>query len=55
MKFNVTEERRAELEPLVAQLRKWIEELEALDLDRYDPVLHAAPRESAHGDETPDN
>ena len=50
MKFDLTPEQRAELDGLVAELRKWIGELEALDLERYDPILDPSPR-SKSGDD----
>ena len=52
MKFELTTEQRADLEPLVVELRKWIDDLEALDLERYEPVLHPWPR-SPSGDDRP--
>jgi hypothetical protein len=55
MKFNLTEEQSAELDGLVAQLRKWIGELEALDLERYDPILDPSPRSRSSGDVTADD
>jgi hypothetical protein len=50
MKFDLTPERRAELDPLFAELRKWIDDLEQLDLDRYDPVLDPSPRRRSGDD-----
>jgi hypothetical protein len=50
MKFDLTPDQRAELDGLVAELRKWVGELEALDLERYDPILDPSPRSASGGD-----
>jgi hypothetical protein len=50
LEFELTPEQRAELEPLLVQLQKWIDELEALDLEQYEPVLHPSPK-NASGDD----
>jgi hypothetical protein len=55
MKFNLTEEQRAELDGLVVQLRQWIAELEALDLERYDPILDPSPRSWSSDDVAADD
>jgi hypothetical protein len=55
MKFELTPERRTELEPLVVELQKWIAELEALDLEPYEPVLHPWPRDPSNEDTAGDD
>lgn len=38
MKFELTSDRRRELEPLLAELDSWVRELEELDLAELEPA-----------------
>lgn len=42
MKFELTPERRTELEPLLVELERWVQELEELDLADREPTLGPA-------------
>ena len=39
MLFQLTTKRREELSEMLANLRRWVEELEALDLEAYEPLF----------------
>jgi hypothetical protein len=44
MRFGLPHERPPELQEKLAELEKWIQELEQLDLEEYDLVLDPSSR-----------
>jgi hypothetical protein len=47
VRLELSAERREELAPDLAALRTWLAELEAIDLDDWEPILTPLAREEA--------